>query len=208
MTAVEPRKRPQQDRSKDMVERILMSTQTVIRDTGVNGLNTVAVAREAGISVGSLYQYFPSKEAILLELARRWLAAFRSLLKERTQCPLPRDWRDFDGWCRTSIQKISAIYLKNVGVLPVVAAMPFNAQLRKISTEHDVAIIEEFANWFQRINPALDRAVARRLSWNLMVTDRACLTRAATSGRRHCKETLEDLNNMLLALMRPHLDLV
>ena len=55
-----PRKRPRQARSKDTVEAILAATARVLVKQGFDGLTTNAVAEGAGVSIGSLYQYFKS----------------------------------------------------------------------------------------------------------------------------------------------------
>jgi AcrR family transcriptional regulator len=60
-----PRKAPQQARSRLMRARILEASLRVLRDEGALGFTTTRVASEAGISVGSLYQYFPNKHALV-----------------------------------------------------------------------------------------------------------------------------------------------
>jgi AcrR family transcriptional regulator len=60
-----PRKHPQQDRSRAMRERILAASLRVLAEEGVLGFTTTRVADEAGISIGSLYQYFPNKHALV-----------------------------------------------------------------------------------------------------------------------------------------------
>ena len=49
---------------------ILEAAARILETGGATGLNTNAIAQRAGVSVGSLYQYFPNKEAILAELIR------------------------------------------------------------------------------------------------------------------------------------------
>jgi AcrR family transcriptional regulator len=63
-----PRKQPQQDRSRLMRDRILSASLRVLADEGALGFTTTRVADEAGISVGSLYQYFPNKHALVLAI--------------------------------------------------------------------------------------------------------------------------------------------
>jgi AcrR family transcriptional regulator len=63
-----PRKQPQQQRSRDMYDRILQAAIRVLRDEGALGFTTSRVADEAEISVGSLYQYFPNKHALVIAL--------------------------------------------------------------------------------------------------------------------------------------------
>lgn len=63
--AVGLRKRPTQARAARLVEHLLASAARVLERHGARHFNTVRVAEEAGVSVGSLYQYFPNKEALL-----------------------------------------------------------------------------------------------------------------------------------------------
>ena len=66
-----PRKRPRQQRSKATVDTILEATARVLKKQGFDGLSTNAVAAQAGVSIGSLYQYFPNKEALVAKLIDR-----------------------------------------------------------------------------------------------------------------------------------------
>ncbi|MBA3394333.1 MAG: TetR family transcriptional regulator [Deltaproteobacteria bacterium] len=63
-----PRKRPRQHRSKATVDTILGATARVLVKQGFDGLTTNSVAEAAGVSIGSLYQYFPNKEALVAAL--------------------------------------------------------------------------------------------------------------------------------------------
>lgn len=66
-----PRKSPRQERSRLTVERILDAAARIFHEQGYAGATTNEIADEARVSVGSLYQYFPNKDAILVELTRR-----------------------------------------------------------------------------------------------------------------------------------------
>lgn len=68
-----PRKRPVQARSKQTVEWILEAAARVFRAEGFDA-TTNRIAELAGVSVGTLYEYFPNKEALLAELAQRHVA--------------------------------------------------------------------------------------------------------------------------------------
>ena len=68
-----PRKRPRQHRSKETVETILTATARILVKLGFDGLTTNAVAEQAGVSIGSLYQYFPNKQALVAALIERRL---------------------------------------------------------------------------------------------------------------------------------------
>ena len=67
----EPRKQPRQARSRALVEAILDATERVLAQEGTEQATTTRVAEVAGVSVGSLYQYFPSREALLAAVIER-----------------------------------------------------------------------------------------------------------------------------------------
>lgn len=70
---VSPRKRPRQSRSEHLVAAILEAAVRVLEREGAARFTTARVAEAAGVSVGSLYQYFPNKQAILFRLqADEW----------------------------------------------------------------------------------------------------------------------------------------
>jgi len=75
-----PRKKPRQQRSQDTVECILDATARVLCSTGYDRASTNRVAMAAGVSVGSLYQYFPSKEALVAALVERHVEQMTSLV--------------------------------------------------------------------------------------------------------------------------------
>jgi AcrR family transcriptional regulator len=70
--SVAPRKRPQQQRSRAMVERIVAAGREVLLRDGYDAFSTNRVADRAGISPGSLYQYFPNKAAIVAAVIDRY----------------------------------------------------------------------------------------------------------------------------------------
>jgi len=79
---LKPRKRPSQARSKATVEAILVAAAQVFRRQGYAGATTDRIAERAGVSVGSLYQYFPNKDAILVALTERHVDAGFALVRE------------------------------------------------------------------------------------------------------------------------------
>jgi AcrR family transcriptional regulator len=70
---LEPRKRPVQARSAASVDAILEATIQVLLSVGKERLTTTKVALRGGVSVGTLYQYFPNKSALLQAVLRRHL---------------------------------------------------------------------------------------------------------------------------------------
>lgn len=63
---------PQQERGQRRVEQILDAAESVFADVGVDGASMQAIADRAGSSVGSLYHFFPNKEAVIEALGVRY----------------------------------------------------------------------------------------------------------------------------------------
>jgi AcrR family transcriptional regulator len=79
---LEPRKTPVQARATVSVEAILEATLQVLLDVGQTRLTTTRVAERAGVSVGTLYQYFPNKNALLKTVMERHLAEIAVVVEQ------------------------------------------------------------------------------------------------------------------------------
>lgn len=78
---VEARKYPRQERSRALVDSILEATARILVEEGYARTSTNRVAERAGVSIGSLYQYFPSREALVAGVARRHSERLKSELE-------------------------------------------------------------------------------------------------------------------------------
>jgi AcrR family transcriptional regulator len=91
---ISSRKRPKQTRSTELVAAILEAAAQVLATEGAQRFTTARVAERAGVSVGSLYQYFPNKAAILFRLQsdewRRTSALLRIILEDAQRPPFER----------------------------------------------------------------------------------------------------------------------
>jgi len=74
--SLKPRKIPQQSRAEQTVATILEAAARVLETKGMDGMNTNLVAQRAGVGIGSLYQYFPNKDALIVALHKREGAVF------------------------------------------------------------------------------------------------------------------------------------
>src|SRR5688500_4830294 len=90
-----PRKAPQQDRSKVTVDAILDAAAELLERRGYVRMTTNSVAKRAGVSVGSLYQYFPSKEALIVGLLGRYTEEVEASMHRRFSELEKRDLREF-----------------------------------------------------------------------------------------------------------------
>jgi AcrR family transcriptional regulator len=81
-TPKRPLRQAKQPRSKATVNAIVEAAARILADDGWQGINTNAIARRAGVSVGSVYEYFPDKQAILAVIIDRHLAEGEDMLAD------------------------------------------------------------------------------------------------------------------------------
>jgi AcrR family transcriptional regulator len=90
--ATNPRKRASQERSRATVDALIEATARILVRDGFDRASTNRIAQEAGVSVGSLYQYYPGKEALVAAVAERHaeelMAVVREALAEVADQPL------------------------------------------------------------------------------------------------------------------------
>nr|WP_310136615.1 TetR family transcriptional regulator [Burkholderia ambifaria] len=93
-TRIATRKQPQQARSTRLVEDVLQAAVQVLASEGAQRFTMARVAERAGVSVGSLYQYFPNKAAVLFRLQhdewRQTSEMLRGMLEDARQTPPER----------------------------------------------------------------------------------------------------------------------
>jgi AcrR family transcriptional regulator len=93
-----PRKNPTQERSAATVEALLQATARILVKEGYDRASTNRIAEAAGVSVGSLYQYFPSKEALVAALIDHHISSmtrlFEAKMLELAEAPMEVAIRD------------------------------------------------------------------------------------------------------------------
>ena len=101
---LERRATPRQARARERVEAILTAARLIIEKDGVEPLSTQRIAQVAGIPVGSVYQFFPNKHSIVLELAKRSLVPMNELI-DRTR-PAPAGDDEWWAWWETYLDAL------------------------------------------------------------------------------------------------------
>lgn len=77
---ITPRKQPYQERAKETVETIVSATAHILEKEGFENISTNKIAEKAGVSIGSLYQYFPTKDAIFNFMMDRFVKSQTKLI--------------------------------------------------------------------------------------------------------------------------------
>jgi AcrR family transcriptional regulator len=89
-----PKKLPRQQRSRTTFDAIVEACARLLAERGLAGVTTNAIAERAGVSIGSLYEFFPNREAILAVLTERRLAALRADVERAIEDALELQRRD------------------------------------------------------------------------------------------------------------------
>jgi AcrR family transcriptional regulator len=88
------RRQPVQERSAKRVEQMLDASARLIDEIGYDALTTTLIAKRAGVAVGSLYQFFPDKRAVVQALTQRNVDRFLCAVSERLAKEDPGHWWD------------------------------------------------------------------------------------------------------------------
>ncbi len=104
-TQVPLRKQPVQQRSAKRVELMLESCAALIDELGYDGVTTTLIAERAGVAVGSLYQFFPDKRAVVQALTKRNLDHFTAEIERKL------DWTNLEYWWH-GVDTIIDIYVE------------------------------------------------------------------------------------------------
>lgn len=100
------RREPRQGRSRQTVEAVLEAVPLVIRRHGVDFLTTNRIAEAAGVSVGSLYQYFPDKKAIFAALHQLHVVHVHQVIERA----LAEDIGSLDGFTRALVERLADLH--------------------------------------------------------------------------------------------------
>jgi AcrR family transcriptional regulator len=149
------RRVPRQARSRERVQRVLDTAEELLTRAGPHALTTTALAREAGISVGSLYQWFPDVDAVLRGLVERYGAEFRQVAAEFAAQALREPPDDPAG-------AALAVFADAFRVRPAFRALWFGGlrteELREVARDTLAPIGEAFASVIATQNPAASAA--------------------------------------------------
>ncbi|MGH3436979.1 MAG: TetR family transcriptional regulator [Sciscionella sp.] len=131
-----------QQRSVERLERMLDACARLIDEIGYDGVTTTLIAERAGVAVGSLYQFFPDKRAVVQALTQRNLRHFIDAVSERLSTVDPQNWWD-------AVDTVFDIYLRMHRELPGFRQVHFGDVVDPLlmdgAKENDTVIAESLA---------------------------------------------------------------
>src|SRR5215218_5081008 len=135
------RRVPQQARSRALMQRVLDAGEELLASEGVEALTTTRIAAEADVAVGSLYQYFPDKAAIVDALAARYLEEFEALMGELAERAGREGWAADDMVDRL-IDAYADRYRREPGYRALWFGRHLSEELREADRRNKVALAE------------------------------------------------------------------
>lgn len=200
----EPRLRrsPRQVRGQQRVEAILAAAAILFDEVGYDATTTNAIAARASTAIGSLYQFFPDKEAILDALAERYLGELRAIYDgaldaEALRLPLP-DLLD------RVIDPLAGFYAANRGIRPLVHGASRGSPLGAAAAPLAVAFVQRVDGILAARAPALDPERRRLVAEIVVGVVKGALPLAADDlGRRLI--VVAETKRLLLAYLGPML---
>ncbi|MEO1673342.1 MAG: TetR family transcriptional regulator, partial [Cyanobacteria bacterium J06631_2] len=157
------RRKPKQARSRERVNRILDAAEQLLIEGGYTAATTNAIAARAQVPIGTLYQFFPDKAAILYALAERYGELLRKhLLTSATERDLPISLPDY---VEELVDAIECFYAEHPGYHAIFAqaqgALP---ELERMEEALDTQLIEdwtrEHARWDTNLTESDCHAIA------------------------------------------------
>jgi len=148
------RKMPNQRRSKERVEKMLSVAIELIAQNGSDAMRMSEVAKLAGVSIGSLYQYFPDKSAIIQTLAERYNAQGKDCIKAGLA-----HVRTVDELCSAFgalVDEYYALFLAEPVMRDIWSGTQADKALRKIELASSRESASDLVNVLKRLQPKMD----------------------------------------------------
>lgn len=201
---LKPRRRPKQDRSIQRTQQIMDTTARLLEQVGFDDLTTILIAKELGISVGSLYHYFPNKHAIMRALAEHWLEDWNRVLEQLERLPLEQ--MELETLVPEFSNTFITVYRAQQGILPLVQAMFAVPELRDLDEQHDELVISRMSAIFKRIGINKPKQELKRIARVYLELTHALLLVVSEQKGVRAKRTLEDLNIATCSFLKSHLN--
>ncbi|MDG2116048.1 MAG: TetR/AcrR family transcriptional regulator [Porticoccaceae bacterium] len=194
-----PRNQPVQRRAMARRDQILAVTAELLEEVGQDDLTTILVAKRVGISVGTLYHYFPNKYAIMYALAEHWVnemdVALHALASENIESYTVK------AFVERSVEQMLNVYRNQQGLLPLVQAMYGVPELKELDLIHDELIISAMADMFKRMDISSRNHELKRLGRTYLELSHALIMVVVNQNKPDGDKTLGELKYLALSLL-------
>ncbi|MGN6536497.1 MAG: TetR/AcrR family transcriptional regulator [Mesorhizobium sp.] len=192
----EARRLPSQQRSRERVERMLAAASELIAEQGSDALKMRDVAERAGVPIGSLYQFFPDKSAVIRALAERITTGARACIAEalapvRTADELRKAFCDL-------VDTYYALFLAEPVMRDVWSGTQADRTLRTLELADSRASASLLVESLLAAQPGRDREAAERTAFFVWQLGEAAVRLAVSVGRQEGDAMVETYKRMAL----------
>lgn len=204
-TEIEPRRMPKQARSKERVERILDAAAQLLVEKGYSAVKTNHIAKRAGVSIGSVYQFFPNRFAIFHALGERYRVRIISVLSRYIGPNAPNlPWEEaFD----KTISALAKIWREEWHFFAVSIAIMNTAELREPDDEFKYRVLTQFLLPFhQKILPNTPETTRIKVAGIVFETFSLLLDTSIRTGEdgEQDAEIVEELRILVKSYVNAH----
>ncbi len=195
------RRAPSQKRSRQRVERMLVAASEVIAEQGSDAMRMGEVAERAGVSIGSLYQYFPDKGSIIRTLADRYNMLGRECIEG--ELVNVRDAEALRAAFGGLIDTYYQLFLAEPVMRDIWSGTQADKQLRDIDLVYGRINGEILARALKRVRPHADPVEIDRTAFLVMSLGEAAMRLAISVGREEGDGLVETYKQMVLRELLP-----
>lgn len=190
------RRAPSQQRSRERVERMLTAASALIAEQGSDAMKMGEVAKRAGVSIGSLYQYFPDKGAVIRTLAERYNARGRECIE--TELAGVKDRAGLRKAFGGLIDTYYNLFLTEPVMRDIWSGTQADKELRDIELADSRANGAVLARMLRRLQPTADPAELDRIAFLVISLGEATMRLAISVGREEGHALVAGYKRMVL----------
>jgi AcrR family transcriptional regulator len=190
------RREPTQQRSRERVERMLMAASALIEEKGSDAMRMGEIAERAGVPIGSLYQFFPDKAAIIRTLAERYNAAGRDCIEK--ELAYVGDKSELRAAFGRLIDVYYGLFLSEPVMRDVWSGMQADKALREVELAESRLNGALLAEAMARTRPDADRAGLENSAFLIMSLGESTMRLAVSVGRDEGDALVEAYKRMAL----------
>lgn len=206
-----PRKRPTQERARNLVDKILDTTSSLLDEVGLDALSTNLIADRAEIRVSSIYRYFPNKHAILVALwdrvVARWLdvlAAFRASADHGISGRSASGGTSLAELIDGLVETAAHLDRSEPGLVPLLRAMRASPELHEVEVRSNRLIAERIADALADLGARLPERRLDLVARMLTESASTVLELSLAVDKRDEGFLLEELKRMLRNYLADH----
>jgi AcrR family transcriptional regulator len=192
------RRVPLQQRGQQTLDQILLAAAQVIDAEGLDKLTTKRIAVEAGLSVGTVYEYFPNKEAVLFALVGQWFDRLLQTLE--AWHPRNTGTRDILRYLEESIGAVRQVYVDQPALGAMLSALQAIPALREQVEQHDQRVIANMVGALQVVAPGVAEDELRVASRSIVLISHELITESLVRDPAHAERLATHMRVCLFAL--------